>query len=51
MFQSLSEKQKDIVFSSLNKIAVRACPGSGKTFAITARLADKISKWKEKNIG
>jgi len=51
MFNSLSEKQKDIVFIESNRVVVRACPGSGKTFAVTARLANKLLKWDKKHVG
>ena len=51
MFNSLSDEQKKIVFADLEKIVVRACPGSGKTFTVTARLANKISKWEDRYIG
>lgn len=44
-FDSLSEKQKEVVFSSANKIVVRACPGSGKTFTIAACLGHKFNNW------
>lgn len=51
MFNLLSEKQKEIVFSPIERLVVRACPGSGKTFTVAARLANKILKWDKENIG
>jgi superfamily I DNA/RNA helicase len=45
VFDTLSEIQKNIVFEKSGKFAVRACPGSGKTYSVAARLAHKISSW------
>jgi len=45
MFESLSEKQREIVFNKSGKFVVRACPGSGKTYCVSARLARLILKW------
>lgn len=39
MFEKLSDSQKRIVDCNASRIVVKACPGSGKTFSITARLA------------
>jgi DNA helicase-2/ATP-dependent DNA helicase PcrA len=47
MFDMLSEKQREIVFDKTGKFAVRACPGSGKTFCVSARLARLIDEWRE----
>ena len=46
IFENLSETQRKIVFEKEGKFVVRACPGSGKTYCVAARLAYKISKWK-----
>lgn len=46
MFESLSEKQREIVFDKTGKFVVRACPGSGKTYCVSARLARLILDWK-----
>jgi len=46
MFDSLSNIQKKIVFEKQGKFVVRACPGSGKTYTVAARLAHKLSCWK-----
>lgn len=51
MFESLSEKQKEIVFEKSGKFVVRACPGSGKTYCVSARLARLIAKWKKQYQG
>lgn len=45
MFESLSEKQREIVFDKLGKFVVRACPGSGKTYCVSARFARLILDW------
>lgn len=45
MFESLSEKQKEIVFDKSDKFVVRACPGSGKTYCVSARFARLILNW------
>lgn len=39
MFSKLTNKQKQIVHSSECRIVVKACPGSGKTYSVAARLA------------
>lgn len=45
MFPSLTEKQRKIVYDKTGLFAVRACPGSGKTYCVTARLAKEIEEW------
>lgn len=45
MFDTLSETQRKVVFEKEGRFVVRACPGSGKTYAVAARLADKMSNW------
>ncbi|MFH1563922.1 MAG: ATP-dependent helicase [Nitrospirota bacterium] len=47
MFESLSPTQREIVFDKSGKFVVRACPGSGKTYCVSARLARLISEWRE----
>ncbi len=44
MFNSLSDTQKLVVENS-GKFVVRACPGSGKTYCVAARLAKLINSW------
>lgn len=51
MFESLSPTQKEIVYNKSGKFVVRACPGSGKTFCVSARLARLVSEWKEDYTG
>lgn len=46
MFESLSDLQRNIVFEKNGKFVVRACPGSGKTYSVSARLSKLISTWK-----
>lgn len=48
MFKSLSQRQREIVDCPDRRIAVKACPGSGKTFSVTARLAKLLH---EDNLG
>ena len=45
IFATLSPNQKEIVFNKEGLFVVRACPGSGKTYSVAARLAHKISTW------
>ena len=45
MFDTLSDSQRRVVFEKEGTFVVRACPGSGKTYSVAARLADKMSKW------
>ena len=51
MFESLSEKQREIVFDKSGKFVVRACPGSGKTYCVSSRLARLILDWKNDYTG
>lgn len=51
MFETLSNKQREIVFNRAGKFVVRACPGSGKTFCVSARLARLISNWEKEYEG
>jgi DNA helicase II / ATP-dependent DNA helicase PcrA len=51
MFNTLSDKQREIVFDKSGKFVVRACPGSGKTFCVSARLARLIIDWKQEYEG
>lgn len=51
MFESLSDKQREIVFEKSGKFVVRACPGSGKTYCVSARLARLILDWRKEYQG
>lgn len=51
MFDSLSDVQKQIVFDKSGKFVVRACPGSGKTYTVAARLAHQLLQWDKKYQG
>ena len=42
MFSRLTLKQKEIVDCIEPRIVVKACPGSGKTYSVSARLANLI---------
>jgi len=46
VFDTLTTTQKEIVFGKKGKFVVRACPGSGKTYSVAARLVYYISNWK-----
>jgi DNA helicase II / ATP-dependent DNA helicase PcrA len=50
MFENLTNKQIEIV-SKEGKTVIRACPGSGKTYAVGARLASKMSTWDKTHQG
>lgn len=45
MTRELTPKQKEVVFKKTGLFVVRACPGSGKTFTVAARLARLLSEW------
>lgn len=45
MFSKLSPKQNQIAFNKSGHFVVRACPGSGKTFTVAARMAHRMQKW------
>lgn len=47
----LSEIQKKIAHEATGKVVVRACPGSGKTFSVAARIAHRIGNWTRPNQG
>lgn len=51
MFETLSDNQREIVFDKSGMFVVRACPGSGKTFCVSARLARLILNWKKEYEG
>lgn len=51
MFGTLSDSQREIVFEKAGKVVIRACPGSGKTFSVSARLARLIKGWGKKHQG
>lgn len=47
----MSDVQKAIVFDKKGKFVVRACPGSGKTYSVAARLARLIGERGKKHQG
>lgn len=51
MFSRLSPKQHRIVFNKDGHFVVRACPGSGKTLTVAARLAYRMQVWSLKHQG
>lgn len=51
MFDSLSDKQREVVFDKAGKFVVRACPGSGKTYCVSARFARLILDWEKEYEG
>ncbi len=51
MTAALSEIQKKIAHEATGKVVVRACPGSGKTFSVAARIAHRVSHWTRRNQG
>lgn len=51
MFDSLSSTQREIVFEKEGKFVVRACPGSGKTFTVSAKIAHVLGAWESKYTG
>jgi len=51
MFDSLSDVQREIVFNSRGRFVVRACPGSGKTYTVAARLARLLGNWEQQSGG
>ncbi|MFW6046599.1 MAG: UvrD-helicase domain-containing protein [Candidatus Woesearchaeota archaeon] len=44
MFSQLTKKQKKILNCPHTRVVVKACPGSGKTFSVAARLAKLLSE-------
>ena len=42
MFEHLSDKQKEILNYSKGTVVVKACPGSGKTYSVSARISKLI---------
>jgi superfamily I DNA/RNA helicase len=51
MFDTLSPTQRQIVFDKSGMFVVQACPGSGKTYCVSARLARLIKDWKSEYTG
>lgn len=49
--KDLLGKQREIVFNKKGKFVVRACPGSGKTYSVAARLAWKTENWEHPHQG
>ncbi len=51
MYSTLSDIQREVVFNKSGKFVVRACPGSGKTYCVAARLRRLLSEWDERYKG
>ena len=51
MFDKLSEKQKKILNYDAGCVVAKACPGSGKTYSVAARIAKLIGEKKNFNNG
>lgn len=51
MYSSLSDSQREIVFIKSGKFVVRACPGSGKTYCVAARMSRLLVEWKNEYQG
>lgn len=51
MFESLSPTQRTIAFEKTGHFVVRACPGSGKTYSVAARLARCYERWPYRSQG
>jgi DNA helicase-2/ATP-dependent DNA helicase PcrA len=45
MFETLSPIQRTIALEKSGEFVVRACPGSGKTYSVAARLAHQLENW------
>lgn len=46
-----TEQQRDIIEERTGLFAVRACPGSGKTFTVAARLNRLLASWPHRHQG
>ena len=51
MYNTLTENQREIVDCTASKIIVKACPGSGKTYSVTARLQKLLNENKYRHEG
>ena len=44
MFENLSDKQREIVGFDKGTVVIKACPGSGKTYSVAARITKILSE-------
>ncbi len=51
MALELSDKQKEVVYSKSGLFVVKACPGSGKTLTVAARLHRLLAEWRNSHAG
>ena len=50
MYSKLSETQK-LILEKTGKFVVRACPGSGKTYCVAAKVSKLIDSWDNRHQG
>lgn len=46
-----SENQREIIEEASGRFLVRACPGSGKTYTLAARLLHELAQWRSRKSG
>lgn len=51
MSRQLTEEQRRVAFSKSGLFVVKACPGSGKTFTVGARLHRLVKEWQFPHVG
>ena len=47
----LTDAQKEVVYDMAGLFVVKACPGSGKTLTVAARLHRLLTKWHSHHAG
>jgi superfamily I DNA/RNA helicase len=51
MTPELTDKQKEVVHDKHGLFVVKACPGSGKTLTVAARLSRLLASWRSPHVG
>jgi len=51
IYDTLSEKQRQIADCTERQVIVKACPGSGKTYSVAARLEKLLLDWDKRHQG
>jgi superfamily I DNA/RNA helicase len=51
MYEHLSKKQKEILNYNQGSVVVKACPGSGKTYSVSARISKLLYEYEFKRKG
>ncbi|HEX9830835.1 MAG TPA: ATP-dependent helicase [Thermodesulfobacteriota bacterium] len=51
MLNRLTSAQRQVVITKRRKVVVKACPGSGKTYCVAARLVYKLKTWDSSHKG